>query len=204
MMPRVLSHDHRRILEEVDEALETGQTMIFPTETVYGIGGNPWDDRTLGEVQRLKGRAPNQPFTLHLPDVEAVARYARLDGRLRRVVRALLPGPYTLLLPARPEAPESAVANGVVGIRVPAHPFFSRVMAALDRPLFGTSVNSHGEAPLTEIETIIDRFGAVDLIVTGPTGGRASAIIDLTVVPPHAVRGVLPAELLTIDGDAID
>jgi tRNA A37 threonylcarbamoyladenosine synthetase subunit TsaC/SUA5/YrdC len=91
------------------------------------------------------------------------------------------------------------VRDGVVGIRVPSHPFFQRVMALLALPLFGTSVNRHGEPAMADIDQIIDRFSAVDLIITGPTGGIASDIINLATVPPRAVRGNLPPALQESD-----
>jgi len=107
-----------------------------------------------------------------------------------------LPGPLTFLLTAREEAPRSAVAAGKIGVRVPDHSFFGTVMAGIDRPLFGTSVNRSGEPPLTRIEEMIERFNRVDLIVEGsPGSGSPSAIIDLTVSPPRALRGDLPSDL---------
>ena len=69
MMPRVLSHDDPDLEQELQQALETAQTVIFPTDTVYGIGGNPWDERTLERVRALKARSADQPFTLHLATV---------------------------------------------------------------------------------------------------------------------------------------
>lgn len=195
MMPRVLPHDHPEIGSAVGAALETGQTIVFPTDTIYGIGGNPWDKRSLDRVRSLKDRPSDRPFALLLPTREAIERFAALDGRLRGLVDRLLPGPYTLLLPAAPGAPSSAVRDGIVGIRVPDHPFFRRTMARLDRPLFGTSVNRHGEPPLADVDRIIDRFAGVDLIVSGPTGTRPSTILDLTEDPPRVVRGELPREL---------
>lgn len=197
MMPTVLPYDSPEVPRLVDAALETGQTIIFPTDTIYGIGGNPWDRRTLERVCRLKNRSMDQPFTLHLPAVESISRYGRIDARTHPMVERLLPGPYTLLLPATPEAPASAVLNGTVGIRVPHHPFFSGPMTILDRPLFGTSINEHGRPPLTEINEIIDAFGAVELILVGPVSGEASSILDLTADPPKAIRGELPAGLVT-------
>jgi len=195
MMPRVLPYDHPEVVSAVDAALETGETIVFPTDTIYGIGGNPWDARNLERVRSLKERPPDQPFALLLPTREAVDRFAALDGRLRGLVERLLPGPYTLLLPAAAAAPPATVRDGIVGIRVPDHPFFWRTMARLDRPLFGTSVNRHGEPPLADVDRIIDRFAGVDLIVSGPTGKGPSTILDLTVDPPRLVRGELPDEL---------
>jgi L-threonylcarbamoyladenylate synthase len=192
MIPTVLTHDDPRVLSSVDAALETGQTLIFPTDTVYGIGGNPWDERTLARVRTLKGRPVDRPFTLHLPRVTDVDHYARLDGRLRARIARLLPGPFTCLLPASAVAPPSSVQRATVGIRVPDHVFFRSVVARLERPLFGTSVNVSGEPPMVDVDEIIDRFGEVDLIVTGPVGLAPSTILDLTVDPPRALRGTLP------------
>ena len=197
MNARVIPFDDPEVPVLVEEALETGKTLIFPTDTVYGIGGNPWDERTLERVRSMKGRKAGRPFTLHLPTVATIERYARLDGRLREVIARYLPGPYTLLLPASTGAPPSAVKEGRVGIRVPDHPFFSEVIARLDRPLFGTSVNRTGEDPINDVAEIIERFSKVDLIITGPVEGSPSAIVDATVDPPRIVgRGSTPGERL--------
>jgi L-threonylcarbamoyladenylate synthase len=198
MMPRVLPHDDPETPSAVHAALETGQTIVFPTDTIYGIGGNPWDVRSLERVRTLKDRSVDQPFALLLPTRASIERYAALDGRLRNLIGRLLPGPYTLLLPSTPESPPSAARDGRIGIRVPAHPFFQRTIARLDRPLFGTSVNRHGEPPLVDVDEIIDRFAAVDLIVTGPTGMTPSAILDLMERPLRIVRGELPRELQSL------
>jgi L-threonylcarbamoyladenylate synthase len=107
----------------------------------------------------------------------------------------LLPGPYTVILPALAGAPACSRSDRGIGLRVPRHPFFAVVMASLDRPLFGTSVNEHGEAPLEEVDDMIDRFPSVDLVIVGTVRGAASDIIDLTVDPPRAVRGRLPSSL---------
>jgi L-threonylcarbamoyladenylate synthase len=198
MMPRVLPHDDRETLTAVDAALETGQTIVFPTDTIYGIGGNPWDERSLARVRTLKHRPADRPFALHLPTPTSIERYAALDERLRDLIERLLPGPYTLLLPAATGAPPSSVREGRVGVRVPAHPFFQQTLARLDRPLFGTSVNRHGEPPFASIDAIIDRFAAVDLIITGPTGMHPSTILDLTETPPSVIRGDLPDSLRSL------
>jgi len=189
MMPTVFTHDDPGIAVVLQQALETSQTLIFPTDTVYGIGGNPWDARTLDRVRELKQRAADQPFTLHLPTVASIARYARVDAQIERWIDALLPGPYTLLLPVSGGAPASAVSGPTVGIRVPAHPFFAGPVAHLDRPLFGTSVNVHGQPPLSDIAEIIDRFSRVDVIISGPVGLGPSAILDLASAPPRILRG---------------
>jgi L-threonylcarbamoyladenylate synthase len=197
MIPIVMSSDDPDIAAAIHDALETGQTIIFPTDTIYGIGGNPWDDAVVAKVRALKGRTADQPFTLHVASVADVSRYAHVADRIRCAVDELLPGPYTLILPARPEAPACSVTANTVGIRVPRHAFFASIMGSLGVPLFGTSVNAHGEDPLSGVDEMIDRFPSVDLVILGDVGGSPSDIIDLCITPPRALRGRLPASLWT-------
>jgi len=199
----VIKESDERLQGMLQVLLETGGTFIFPTDTVYGIGGGPWDERALAQVRRMKGRPASQPFTLHLSSIEAIERFAHVDERMRRVLARFLPGPITFILPATKDAPPATVLKGKVGIRVPAHPFFGFIMRELDRPLFGTSVNRAGEAPLDSIEMMIEQFSGVDLLVEGETGtgvprgtGVPSAIVDLTTDPPQALRGELPKDLM--------
>jgi L-threonylcarbamoyladenylate synthase len=192
MMPTVLASNDPAMPGALAMALETGQTIVFPTDTVYGIGGNPWDRRTLDHVRRLKDRPVDQPFTLHLSDPEEIPRFARCSEQALDWIHRLLPGPYTLLLHATDAAPDAAVSNGIVGLRVPDHPFFAY---ALHQPVFGTSVNRHGQPPLNDVANIIEAFNEVDLIVTGRVSGAASVILDITATPVRIVRGTPPPEL---------
>src|SRR5512137_1797545 len=191
MTPTVLRDDDPRAPTAILEALESGLVVVFPTDTIYGIGGNPWDDAVVAKVRALKGRGTDQPFTLHVASVAELDRYAVIPDRLRPTVNGLLPGPYTLVLTARREAPPCSVLAGTVGARVPRHRFFASVLPA-GRALFGTSVNAHGEAPLREVDAMIDRFPSVDLVIVGAVSGAPSDILDLTAVPPRALRGRLP------------
>jgi len=197
MNPLILSDNDAELPRAVEDVLELGGVLVFPTDTLYGIGGNPWDEQAVARVQRLKQRPADSPFALVLPARGAIEQFAHLDARTLPIIERFLPGPYTFLLAAVDRAPSSAVKDGKVGVRVPDHPFFSIVMRSLGRPLFGTSVNRSGEPPLVSIEAIIERFGNVDLIVEGTTApsGVVSAIIDLTMDPPQALRGELPDAL---------
>lgn len=188
MIPIVLSYNSPETVAAVDMALETGRTIIFPTDTVYGIGGNPWDERTLSHVRRLKDRDPGQPFTLHLCHVSEIEEFARCEPAVTRKIEQLLPGPYTLLLPAGADAPPSAVLEGKIGIRVPDHTFFSSI---LKRPVFATSVNRPNAPPLNNVADIIESFTEVHLIVAGDVAGVPSAILDLTEKPYRLIRGTL-------------
>lgn len=197
MKPLVLRNDDPRLSQSINEILECGGVLIFPTDTVFGIGGNPWDKQVVARVQTMKSRSSQHPFTLHLPTSDLIERFAYLNEQTRKILNDFFPGPFTFLLWATAQAPASAVKERKVGIRIPDHPFFTRVMAQLARPLFGTSVNRSGEPPLNNIDQIIEQFGnRVELIVCESTvSGRPSAIIDLTLSTPRALRGELPRQL---------
>jgi L-threonylcarbamoyladenylate synthase len=197
MSPSVVSITEPRLVVWLGDLLARAGVVAFPTDTIYGLGGDPWNERALARVRALKRRGGDQPFTVHLASVDDVARVARLDERTQGIVARLLPGPYTLLLPASRDAPFSAVRGGKVGVRVPDHPFFGNVLRRVGSPLFGTSANRAGEPPLRSAEEIARAFPEVDLLVSDPHGGRGlpSAILDLTTVPPRAVRGELPKDL---------
>ncbi len=202
MIPQLIRSDDPRIADAIRDALASGGVILFPSDTVYGIGGNAWDDRAVAKARRLKHRPADQPFSLHLAAIDRIEPFARLDFRQRRWIERLLPGPYTLLLDAD-TAPTCSVKDGKAGVRVPDHPFFLRVMAEVGTPLFGSSVNRSGEPPLVGLDEMIEQFPEVDLVVedavrrTKPCEQpSASAILDLTSDPPVALRGALPPWLL--------
>ncbi len=196
MIPTVLSDVDPRTPTALEAALETGQTIIFPTDTIYGMGGNPWDEGVVAKVGRLKGRATDQPYTLHLAALADIDRYAVVRPGLRPILARLLPGPYTVILPPQPAAPPCSVSSIGVGLRVPNHRLFGDVLASLRRPLFGTSVNEHGQPPLRDVDAMIDRFPSVDLIIVGAVAGEPSGILDLTGPEPRALRGCVPPFLV--------
>ncbi|MCR4403725.1 MAG: L-threonylcarbamoyladenylate synthase [Candidatus Acetothermia bacterium] len=181
--------------ELVVEAVGRHGLLIFPTETVYGLGCAADDPEAIERLYHLKGRERGKPMALHLGDLQELTRYAIFEERERRWIARLLPGPYTLLLKASPQAPRGAVSAGKVGIRVPASRAFRALAAAADRPLLGTSANKSGEPPAVTPEDVIGRFAAdVDLIIISRErlSGQSSAVLDLTVDPPRALRGELP------------
>lgn len=184
-----LQLDDPRLAKTLEKVLASGGVIAFPTDTVYGLGGAPWTDAA-SRVRAIKGRPPDQPFSLHLPSCTAIARYAALHDEARAWVERWLPGPYTVLLPARADAPPCSVADGVIGVRVPDHPLFREI---LERPVFGTSANRHGAPPLVDADAIAAAIPELDLVIDDDRPrGEASAIIDLTGSEPRAVRGRLP------------
>lgn len=185
--------------QQVKKSIESGKLLIFPTDTVYGLGCDAFQEAAVERIDRLKGRRPERPFSVHLGSVTEIERYAWRTERQRSLVGQLLPGPYTVILEAMAHAPPSCVSReGKIGVRVPKSRSFRFVYGATGRPLVGTSVNRSGEPPLTQTDEIIERFADhVDLIVVSdePLTRESSTVIDFTADPPDVLRGRLPEAL---------
>ncbi|MFQ6117508.1 MAG: L-threonylcarbamoyladenylate synthase, partial [Candidatus Bipolaricaulia bacterium] len=138
--------------ELIAEVVSRGGLIVFPTETVYGLGCAAQDREAIARLYRLKRREREKPLALHLGRVEDLFKYALVGERERRWIERLLPGPYTLILRAARDAPPVAVRGGKVGARVPASAAFQRIAAAAGVLLAGTSANRSGEPPATSPE----------------------------------------------------
>jgi L-threonylcarbamoyladenylate synthase len=187
-----LSLDEAQLTAEV---IEKGGLILFPTETVYGLGCAADHSSAIARLYQLKQRNRAKPLALHLGRVEDLLQYASVSEREWQLITQLVPGPYTLILRATGDAPPVAVSEGKVGIRVPRSPAFQMVAEASGKPLAGTSANRGGEEPAITPEEAIDRFAPqVDLIIVSSKlpSGRSSSVIDLTEDPPRALRGRLP------------
>lgn len=179
----------------IADVVKEGGLLIFPTETVYGLGCAAQSQEATERLYRLKRRERGKPLALHLGRVEELFRYALVGQRERRWIERLLPGPYTLILKASPEAPPIAVSEGKVGIRVPQILTFRLIAAAAKKTLVGTSANRSGEQPAVTPQEAIEHFSReVELIITADElpSGHSSTVIDLTADPPQALRGKLP------------
>lgn len=184
--------------EAATALLPAGSLLVFPTDTLYGLGVRPDDQSAIQRLRSLKFRPRPQPFSVHLGSMEFLIDYCLpLNVKQQRWLNQLLPGPFTVLLPAHHNAPPDAVLSGKIGLRVPDSPAF-RHIAGVIGPLLGTSVNRAGEAPLNSVAEILAGFGAeVSLVLQSGqvSKGESSAVIDLCEDHPRALRGKMPATL---------
>jgi tRNA threonylcarbamoyl adenosine modification protein (Sua5/YciO/YrdC/YwlC family) len=141
--------------------LKSGALVVLPTETVYGVAADPEDQTSIARVVELKGRAAGHEFTYHLASRAWLDQLAPPPPlRIERLLARFWPGPLTLLLAGR--------RQGIVGARVPAHPFAHAVLAEFGRPLYLSSVNRTGEPPLFDPDEIVARFGErIDVLYDG-------------------------------------
>ena len=173
-------------------ALERGHLVVYPTDTLYGLGARAGDPRAVDRLVRAKRRPADLPFSVLVSSLEEVEGLLDLSEGGRRLLRRVLPGPFTAIGRLRPGAPVATALGtraGTLGIRVPDHPV-ARERARRVGPLTATSANRHGEAPGATIPAIRRALGA-DVAVYLPGGpapsGRPSTLLDVTGDRPRPV-----------------
>jgi L-threonylcarbamoyladenylate synthase len=191
------------IIEQGAALLRAGRLVAFPTETVYGLGGDATDDRAVAAIFEAKGRPRFNPLISHVPDLDAAARIAVLDDRALRLAQAFWPGPLTLVLPRRTDAPVSLLATAgldTVAVRVPAHPVAQRLLRAAGRPIAAPSANRSGRVSPTAAEHVRTELGdRVALVIDGGPChvGLESTVLDVSGAVPALLRpGAVTREAL--------
>jgi L-threonylcarbamoyladenylate synthase len=180
-------------IDQARALILAGSVVAIPTDTLYGLAADPFDDVAVGRLAAAKGRRPDHAIPLVAADAFQVARWiGRLPDLGRRLADRFWPGPLTLLL-AAPETIAEAVAGGTgkVGVRVPAHAVPRALCAACDRPLTATSANLTGQPPTRDPDdvaaSLVDRIDM--LLDAGRTaGGPPSTLVDVTGEAPVLVR----------------
>lgn len=190
---------YARVVEEVATVIFDGGTVIFPTDTVYGIGCDPYNLQAVANIYGAKKRPGHKPLTLHLATLSEFLEYARENPAAAKAGRALMPGPVSIIV-ARPAFidPEVTAGLSTMGFRVPDDRLCSAILERCG-PLAATSANmSGGHAYVGDAEAAL--LPPADLLVeAGPTKyRRESSIIDMSGPQPVLLReGVVPFERLT-------
>ena len=191
-----------RRMKEIGAALADGAVMLYPTDTVYAIGCAIDNKAAVQRVRQIKQLANDKPLTFLCQSVSNISEYARVSDAAYRIIRRLIPGPYTFLLPATKLVPKLVMSpkRKTTGMRVPDRITCQSLLAQLDRPIASTSAHLLDEEGLSldaedgawvDKAKLFDRLaGVVDVIVDDSLedGVRASTIIDLTDDEPAIVR----------------
>ncbi len=183
-------------LHRLREVLRTGGLVVHPTDTVYGLGGDPFQEAAVDRVFAAKGRPRDQPISIAIAEPADVFRFGIKSAIAEAFCTKNLPGPFTVVLRATKDAPAPVVAtDGRIAIRVPAHPI-PRLLAKAYGPITSTSANLHGRpSPVTCPEAHEQLGDRVDVYLDGgptPLGGEPT-LVDLSGNRPKVLRqGVLP------------
>lgn len=175
------------------EHLRAGRLAILPTDTVYGICADVRQDVAVRALYGAKGKGSEAPLQLlFAPDAALLDAYAAPNESGRRLIEALGPGGWTVIVPARPGWASPALAGGTtVGVRIPDAPVVHRVVAALSAPLAASSANRHGMPSPTTCAAALAGVGAACAIALdgGPTlAGLDSTVVDCTAAEPVILR----------------
>lgn len=200
-MTRTLSPDDAGIAEAA-RLLSTEELVAFPTETVYGLGGDARSDRAVGRIYEAKGRPSFNPLIVHVHDLIAVERIAHVGPKARSLAERFWPGPLTLVLPLRAEAGISPLVTAgleTVAVRVPKHPLAQRLLQVFGGPVAAPSANPSGRVSPTRADHVLD--GLSGRIAAVLDGGPCAVGLESTIVradpDPVLLRpGGVPAELL--------
>jgi L-threonylcarbamoyladenylate synthase len=182
--------------------LRAGGLVAFPTETVYGLGGDATNDTAVARIFDAKGRPRFNPLIVHVPDVDTAHRYALFDATATAVAAAFWPGPLTLVLPLRHDAGLSPLVTAgldTVAIRIPAHPVAQALLRAFGGPLAAPSANPSGKVSPTRADHVYTGLaGRIDGILDGGpcTVGVESTILGLDGTPVLLRPGGIPVEAL--------
>lgn len=165
------------------EAVERGDIIGYPTDAIYALGCDLFNKKAIDRLYQVKGMARDQPLAFVCADLADLSKYAVIDNHAYRLLRRVLPGPYTFILPATREVPKvlHLSERRTVGIRVPDCPAAVELVRALGRPLISTTAQRHGEEPLIDPRDIEPTFKGTSLVLDGGLGGRApTTIVDLS------------------------
>ena len=191
-------------LYEAAATLAAGALVAFPTETVYGLGGDATSDTAVARIFEAKARPSFNPLISHVPDLDAAFALGDFDARARAVAETFWPGPMTLVVRRRENCPISLLASAgldTIAIRVPAHPLAAELLRAVDRPIAAPSANPSGRvSPTTAEHVFAGLAGKVSIILDGGpcSVGLESTVLDLSGETPTILRpGAITAEMLT-------
>ena len=182
-----------RELEKVVSVLKDGGIVIYPTDTLYGMGCDALNVRAVEKICGLKGINPQKSnLSIICNDLSDISEYAKVDTPTFKLMKRNLPGPFTFILPTTSSLPKIYKNRKTVGIRVPDNPIIREIVSMLGNPVLNASVkDEHDEIEYTtDPELIHEKWGDVaDIVIDGGFGGiEPSTVVNCTSDEPEIVR----------------
>lgn len=181
-------------IKKVVEVLRNGGLIIYPTDTVYGLGCDITNSRALERIAKIKDiKLDKANFSFICNDLSHISDYVKqIDTATFKILKRALPGPYTFILPGNNDLPKEFRKKKTVGIRVPANNIALEIVKLLGNPIVSTSIHDDDEVIeySTDPELIFEKWqNKVDLVIDGGYGDNvASTIIDLSGHEPEVIR----------------
>lgn len=185
-------HSIAQVTTQAANAMLNHHIVVYPTDTVYGIGGDALNTKVANQIRLLKGRDPVIPLSVVMKDVAMIQDYCEVSPMAKAVLNEYLPGPFTFILALKDKRIQTS-STGKVGVRIPKHPFTQALSAKVAQPYITTSANLSGTRPLTTAAGIQELFGkelaADDLVIdAGTLLDLPSTVVDLTAAQPKVLR----------------
>lgn len=182
-----------RHITKAVEILNNDGVIIYPTDTIYGIGCSIFSKKAIEKIHLIKRQNPSKPFSFVCSDLSNISEYAIVSNSAYRVMRHLVPGPFTFILPASrlKQLPKSLISKRkTVGIRVPNNLITQTIVKELGHPILSASVTDVDGNIINNPEIINEKYmKQVDLIIDGGISIlEASTVLDFTEEPPVVVR----------------
>ena len=196
------------LLRQAGEILKNGGLVAFPTETVYGLGGDGLNRESSKKIYAAKGRPSDNPLIIHIVDMEALPYIvSEVSQEVEKVAAAFWPGPLTMILPKSDNVPDETTGGlKTVAVRMPSHKVARKLIEYAGGYVAAPSANASGKPSPTVAKYVIeDMDGRIDMIIDGGEVGIGleSTIIDMTVNPPQILRPgfITEAMLAEVLGD---
>ncbi|MCX8118197.1 MAG: L-threonylcarbamoyladenylate synthase [Desulfobacterota bacterium] len=180
-----------RLIRKVVEVLQQGGVIGYPTDTIYGLGCDLFQPEAIRRIHRLKKMDGKKPLSFICADLKDISRYAYVSNYAYKMMKKLLPGPYTFILKATKLVPKMAMTKQkTVGIRIPDNKICLALVKELGHPIISTSVYTPEDTLYNNPLEIEERFGKqLDLVIDGGViVAEHSSIIDLTEDEPKVLR----------------
>jgi tRNA threonylcarbamoyl adenosine modification protein (Sua5/YciO/YrdC/YwlC family) len=180
-----------RLIAKVVETLKNGGVVAYPTDTTYGIGCSIFSKKGVERIYTIKQRDRKKPFSFICSDLAEIARYAKVSNYAFKLLRRLLPGPYTFVMEANSVVPDLLLTKQrTVGIRMPNNPICMAIVKELGHPIVTTSANLSGEDPIGnpwQVECDLGKL--LDLVIDGgDLTADVSSVVSIIGDRPEVLR----------------
>lgn len=169
-------------LNEVIDILKNNGIIIFPTETVYGIGGNALSNKVIDKIYQAKNRPREKAVNIMVSDINQIKKYAEITSELEeKIIKNCMPGPITLILNKKGNFGESFTQDdNTIGVRIPDNKIINSILNKIDFPIIAPSANISGEPSGINVDDVIEDFkDSVDAIIDG---GKANLGLSSTII----------------------
>ena len=171
------------------KTLEEGNILIYPTDTLYGLGADATNTSAIEKINKLKKRI--SPLSIMVASLKEIHKYAITDSKIDKELKKIFPGPFTALMQSKKTNLSYLVQNdsNKIGIRIPNNMFCLDLLNKYKKPIITTSVNIHGEKSLNRVDEIEKKFSKINIYYQNNNlDSKGSTIIDFTEKPPKLIR----------------